>query len=190
MTAAILGAATRRTSAAATTGKAHPQSNGGSTGQDGAANRRCPSGQAAREARKSPRRPSSGGKSTTRSAAGAPPSITSQAGPAFNRNLRRSTSAPLVKSGASRPARASPRRSPAAESPSFGGLGGARRWTPERTPPTTSCGGPTTRSRSRTSSVPAEKRAPQTGPLADHRPGEYRGGPHHQGGTPGRPSRR
>ncbi|XP_070166141.1 uncharacterized protein [Polyergus mexicanus] len=166
MTAAISGAATRRTSAAATRGKAHPQDNGGSIGQDGAANRRCPSGQAAREARKSPRRPSSGGKSTTRSAAGAPPSSTSQAGPSFNRNLRRSTSAPLVKSGASRPARAPPRRSPAAESPSFGGMGGAWRRTPERTPPTTSCGGPTTRSRSRASSVPVEKCAPRTGPLA------------------------
>ncbi|XP_070166144.1 mucin-1-like [Polyergus mexicanus] len=166
MTAAILGAATRRTSAAATTGKAHPQDKGGSTGQDGAANRRCPSGQAAREARKSPRRPSSGGKSSTGSAAGAPPSTTSQAGPIYNRNLRRSTSAPLVKSGASRPARAPPRRSPAADSPSFGGMGGAWRRTPERTPPTTSCGGPTTRSRSRASSVPAEKCAPRTGPLA------------------------
>ncbi|XP_029664149.1 mucin-19-like [Formica exsecta] len=162
MTAAILSTA-RGTSAAT---MAHPQGNGGFTRQNGAANRRSPSHMASREARKSPRRPSSGGETTSRRIAGAPPTTTSQAGSNNIRNLRRSTSVPLVKSGASRPARAPPRRSPAAESPSFGGLGGARRMTPERTPPTTSSGGPYTRSRTRASSVPAEKCATKTGPLA------------------------
>ncbi|KAL6416686.1 hypothetical protein ACFW04_013235 [Cataglyphis niger] len=81
--------------------------------------------------------------------------------------MRRSISAPLVKSGVARPVRMPPRRSPNTTSPSFGGLGGTGRRTPERTPPMTSQGGPTTRSRAaRASSVPAEKSAMETGPLA------------------------
>ncbi|KAL6416689.1 hypothetical protein ACFW04_013238 [Cataglyphis niger] len=81
--------------------------------------------------------------------------------------MRRSISAPLVKSGVARPVRMPPRRSPNTTSPSFGGLGGTGRRTPERTPPMTSQGGPTTRSRAaRASSVPVEKYATETGPLA------------------------
>ncbi|XP_072758320.1 uncharacterized protein [Anoplolepis gracilipes] len=151
--------------AAAGTIKAHPQPQGGSTTQRGAANRKRPS-PASREARIPTPTSSGGGPATTRRPSVTPPTTTSTTG---SSRSRRSQSVPLEKSGATRPTRVPPRRSPGAAadfSPSFGGGGGTRRRTPEKTPPTIIQAGPTTRSRTRASSVSVEKTARETRSLA------------------------
>ncbi|KAL6416693.1 hypothetical protein ACFW04_013233 [Cataglyphis niger] len=140
MTAATRSVAHRGT--AATSGKArHLIQDGGSLyREDGAANGKRPS-PAAREARVSPRGGPHGGPTTSRGTSATPPTPTTGGGTMTTRSMRRSISAPLVKSGVTRPVRMPPRRSPNTISPSFGGLGGTGRRTPERTPPMTSQGG-------------------------------------------------
>ncbi|KAL6418907.1 hypothetical protein ACFW04_011706 [Cataglyphis niger] len=162
--AAPLSAVHRGT--AATTGKArHIQDGESLYREDGAANRKRPF-PVAREARIGPLGGPHGSSTSTRRTSATTPTTTTE-GDTILTSMRRSISAPLVKSGVVRRCACPPRRSPNTISPSFGGLEGSGRRTPERTLPTTSQGRPVTRSRAtRPSSVPAKKYATKPVPLA------------------------
>ncbi|KAL6419353.1 hypothetical protein ACFW04_011449 [Cataglyphis niger] len=191
--AAILDAAATRSAVhrgtAATTGKArHIQDGESLYREDGAANRKRPF-PVAREARIGPLGGPHGSSTSTRRTSATTPTTTTGGDTILTRSMRRSISAPLVKSGVVRPVRMPPRRSPNTISPSFDGLEGSGRRTSERTLPTTSQGRPVTRSRAtRASSVPAKKYATKPVPLARTTAGVCCGGPQRPGGRTMGPS--